>query len=586
MSVGSYVYINNQYAPGYLIVTANNTATNSITLLYVLSQYGLIRFDSGNTITMTGPIGPGIDSEALFTTTGISLNNFGSYWTAGTTGGVIGPTENISGTAISTSGQYQTIITNTGGQISKQIPGDYTGNNGYTGGTGNGYLYLSNDYGTTFVRNSLTTKPFCSVAMSSSGQYIAACYYVASAPSGSSQYYYISSDFGSTWTQVNMGNQINIGTANNVYFCVSMSSTGQYVQIGSNINQTPQYTTWNNYYLSADYGSSFSVKLPSGTRIFCISISASGQNILYSYDTGVNQSTDYGVTFNLATSNVGNLRQMLSLGMSSNSQYSYAGDGTVAGNAKYIWINPQQFAYGGWIQTTCTFSSANVGSGFYSCSVSETGQYVTAGGWDGASTYYVFTTADWGNTWSSRTVTNGNPYYLSVSSSGQYMLGGRESKYSVSISNPVTPILNNTAGATGGVYYDTGTNNLYYSATKTFVIDNPVNPNKYLVHGCLEGPEAGVYYRGKGEITNGISVIIELPYYVSSLATNFSIQVSSIFNGSINNYNVSEVKDNTFVVYGNNGKFYWMVYGTRQELDVDPNKSDVVVKGEGPYLWI
>jgi hypothetical protein len=175
---------------------------------------------------------------------------------------------------------------------------------------------------------------------------------------------------------------------------------------------------------------------------------------------------------------------------------------------------------------------------------------------------------------------------IAVSNSGQYILAGGNSNYSVSIANPITPILNNTAGATGGVYYDSTSKNLYYSATKTFVIDNPVNPEKYLVHGCLEGPEAGVYYRGKGEITNDTHVIIELPYYVSSLAANFSVQVSSIFNGRINNYNVSEVIDNKFTVYGNNGKFYWMVYGTRQEIEVDPNKSDVVVKGDGPYLWI
>ena len=35
---------------------------------------------------------------------------------------------------------------------------------------------------------------------------------------------------------------------------------------------------------------------------------------------------------------------------------------------------------------------------------------------------------------------------------------------------------------------------------KTFVIDHPDDENKYLVHVCLEGPEAGVYYRGKAEV--------------------------------------------------------------------------------------
>ena len=48
--------------------------------------------------------------------------------------------------------------------------------------------------------------------------------------------------------------------------------------------------------------------------------------------------------------------------------------------------------------------------------------------------------------------------------------------------------------------------------------------SKYLVHVCLEGPEAAVYYRGKGEITNNNSVVIYLPDYVKNLATDFKRQ--------------------------------------------------------------
>ena len=150
------------------------------------------------------------------------------------------------------------------------------------------------------------------------------------------------------------------------------------------------------------------------------------------------------------------------------------------------------------------------------------------------------------------------------------------------------PTISQSNGATNQVWYDT-TNQIYhYDTTKTFVIENPVNPNKYLVHACLEGPEAGVYYRGKGEIENGTNVTINLPYYVSALANNFTIQVTPIYNGnkSIPNYCVSEIIDNKFTVYGENGKFYWIVYGSRSEIDVDPDKNAVEVKGTGPYLWI
>ena len=39
------------------------------------------------------------------------------------------------------------------------------------------------------------------------------------------------------------------------------------------------------------------------------------------------------------------------------------------------------------------------------------------------------------------------------------------------------------------------------NGNKTFVIQHPTNTNKYLIHACLEGPESGVYYRGKTFIT-------------------------------------------------------------------------------------
>jgi hypothetical protein len=126
------------------------------------------------------------------------------------------------------------------------------------------------------------------------------------------------------------------------------------------------------------------------------------------------------------------------------------------------------------------------------------------------------------------------------------------------------------------------------SATnKTFVIDHPIKENKYLVHACLEGPEAGVYYRGKGEITNGESVNILLPDYVKSLATDFTIQITPIYNEKkMEQLYTSEVKNNSFTVYGENTKFFWLVHGKRTNIEVEPLKLNVKVKGTGPYKWI
>jgi hypothetical protein len=136
------------------------------------------------------------------------------------------------------------------------------------------------------------------------------------------------------------------------------------------------------------------------------------------------------------------------------------------------------------------------------------------------------------------------------------------------------------------VVHDVVNNVSYYNATKTFVIDHPIDNNKYLVHACLEGPEAGVYYRGKGQIVNNESVTIDLPYYVADLAADFTVNITPIFNGKINVLNSSEVANNKFTVYGENCGFHWIVYGKRLDIEVEPVKSETNVKGEGPYLYI
>ena len=143
------------------------------------------------------------------------------------------------------------------------------------------------------------------------------------------------------------------------------------------------------------------------------------------------------------------------------------------------------------------------------------------------------------------------------------------------------------SASVNGVWYDIPSNTLNYDLTKSFIIEHPLDTNKLLVHACLEGPEAGVYYRGTGEITNNISTTIKLPDYVEKLASNFTIQITPIYNGSIVVLNAGEVINNKFSVYGKTCKFYWCVHGKRLEINnIQPNKSEVSIKGSGPYLWI
>jgi len=134
--------------------------------------------------------------------------------------------------------------------------------------------------------------------------------------------------------------------------------------------------------------------------------------------------------------------------------------------------------------------------------------------------------------------------------------------------------------------YNSSTNEVAYNPTKTFIIDHPLDTSKYLVHACLEGPEQGVYYRGEGQIENNMYTTIYLPNYIDNLAKDFTVQITPIYNGNIRSYSASEVVKNTFNVYGENGKFCWVVHGSRGPITVEPSKKDTIVKGSGPYVWI
>jgi hypothetical protein len=137
------------------------------------------------------------------------------------------------------------------------------------------------------------------------------------------------------------------------------------------------------------------------------------------------------------------------------------------------------------------------------------------------------------------------------------------------------------------------------TGVKTFVIEHPLNINKYLVHACLEGPEAGVYYRGTAIINSDCrSVDIYLANYVEHIANDFTIYATPMLmpnegisfpNGiSFPKLITSPIVNGKFTVYSDivPCKFNYIVFGKRQEIDVEPYKRLSDVKGEGPYKWI
>lgn len=150
--------------------------------------------------------------------------------------------------------------------------------------------------------------------------------------------------------------------------------------------------------------------------------------------------------------------------------------------------------------------------------------------------------------------------------------------------------LTTSVGATGSLVYNIVSNEITYDVGKSFVIDHPLHKNKYLVHACLEGPEAGVYYRGESKIENqgylgNGSVEITLPDYTDKLADSFTVQLTPINNAV--QLCTTKVEKGKFTVSGPNTEFYWLVHGNRTNapLTVEPNKKETIVSGEGPYTW-
>jgi hypothetical protein len=159
----------------------------------------------------------------------------------------------------------------------------------------------------------------------------------------------------------------------------------------------------------------------------------------------------------------------------------------------------------------------------------------------------------------------------------------------LAISTGIIPA--NTGTCLPALVYEASSGKVQYASytAKTFVIDHPNEENKFLVHACLEGPEAGVYYRGKAAIVNDDCVTIQLPGYVDKLAKNFTVHITQMYEEANNvfcQYKATDVTDNQFRVYGKNSQFFWIVYGERMAIDTEPNKEETTVCGAGPYTWI
>ena len=109
--------------------------------------------------------------------------------------------------------------------------------------------------------------------------------------------------------------------------------------------------------------------------------------------------------------------------------------------------------------------------------------------------------------------------------------------------------------------------------TKSFKIDHPLDPqNKYLEHGSLEGPEHGIYQRGR--VSGYGAVTVNLPDYFTALSEDsYSIIVTSRTNSQLfvtesnpKSFTVSRIGLLKFIK--NYIEFDYLIIGERNDIKI------------------
>ena len=124
------------------------------------------------------------------------------------------------------------------------------------------------------------------------------------------------------------------------------------------------------------------------------------------------------------------------------------------------------------------------------------------------------------------------------------------------------------------ITFNSGSNEInvagnFSATTKRFLIDHPSKPGFKLQHGNLEGPEHGVYVRGKSD-----SKTITLPDYWDALVDESSITVTLTPIGKAQNLYIKSISNTEIVIGGaHKPQFFYLVQGVRK--DVEPLEIEI-----------
>ena len=107
-------------------------------------------------------------------------------------------------------------------------------------------------------------------------------------------------------------------------------------------------------------------------------------------------------------------------------------------------------------------------------------------------------------------------------------------------------------------------NGSFGATTKSFVIPHPTKEGKTLQHGSLEGPEHGVYHRGRLE-----GDVIQLPEYWTELVDEDTITVQLTPNGDFQMLFVEKIEDNQVFVANAADEgidCFYIIHGERKDV--------------------
>lgn len=159
-------------------------------------------------------------------------------------------------------------------------------------------------------------------------------------------------------------------------------------------------------------------------------------------------------------------------------------------------------------------------------------------------------------------------------------------------STQVLGVYKDASGTQAELFFDDGTGEVY----KTFVIQHPTKPDRLLVHATVEGREARVEYVGVEELDSDGEAWVELPDYFEALTRKDGRRVDPT------PYDTGFGDDIPVLIatYPVNGRFHvrsslrqpclfsYVVSAVRADgpqFDVEPLRSAVRVRGDGPYTY-